>query len=367
MRATEACDERRVRELLAAGAPLHCVNGGEQGRAALHYASLSGDARVITALLEAGAAVDAKDRNGETPLIIASAKGHEGVVRALLARGARLDPQLGYGGTALHEAAFRGHAGVVELLCASKDAVVDVRDSLNKTPLRRAIEGGHEAAFRALLARGARQDIRDSDGATLLHHAAECGHAGIVDLLCGAPGADVDAQDRQGHTPLVKATNLAKARGGAVRALLAHGARQELQNSHGWTALHWGAYRGQADVVELLCAAPGAPVDVRNGRGDTPLILATMAARFGRKNEGVVGALLARGARQDLQASGGRTALHWAVSHGNASIAELLCAAPGAAASLTIRDDHGRTPLALAALMGCGTCAVVLRAHGAAS
>jgi ankyrin repeat protein len=45
---------------------------------------------------------------------------------------------------------------------------------------------------------------------------------------------------------------------GTVQALLARGARQELQNSNGRAALHCAASNGHVGVVELLCAAPGA-------------------------------------------------------------------------------------------------------------
>ena len=75
--------------------------------------------------------------------------------------------------------------------------------------------------------------------------------------------------------------------------------------------------------------------------------------------------LLARGARQEPQDSGGLTALHWAVHDNHLSTVELLCAAPGAAAALALRDRQGRTPFALAIQYGHAACAALLRARGA--
>ena len=50
-----------------------------------------------------------------------------------------------------------------------------------------------------------------------------------------------------------------------------------------------------------------------------------------------------------------------------AAVAELLCAAPGAAPALALRDKGGRTPLAIAEMRGLDATAAVLRAHGGAS
>ena len=82
-------------------------------------------------------------------------------------------------------------------------------------------------------------------------------------------------------------------------------------------------------------------------------------------HEGVVRLLLARGARQELQGSDGVTALHVAVNSDRPSIVELLCAAPGAAAALALRDSAGQTPLAMAVELDYADCAAALRAHGA--
>jgi len=83
-------------------------------------------------------------------------------------------------------------------------------------------------------------------------------------------------------------------------------------------------------------------------------------------HEGVVRLLLARGARQELQADH-NTALHWAVLSNRPSIITLLSAAPGFAAALALRDRYGRTPLAAAIQCSPATCEAILRSHGATS
>ena len=128
MRAAAAGDEQRLHELLAAGAPLRCVD--LWGRTALHWACEQGSERAVAALLAAdaeGATIEARDNAGNVPLARACYFGHEGAVRALLARGARQGLQGDRGWAALHCAAFKGHAGVVALLCAAPGAAEAMR------------------------------------------------------------------------------------------------------------------------------------------------------------------------------------------------------------------------------------------------
>ena len=84
-------DERRVRELVAAGAPLDLVRGS--GWSALHYASARGHVHIAKLLLDGkyegkGADINLQTSDGDTSLILACLHGHEAVVRLLLERGA---------------------------------------------------------------------------------------------------------------------------------------------------------------------------------------------------------------------------------------------------------------------------------------
>ena len=75
--------------------------------------------------------------------------------------------------------------------------------------------------------------------------------------------------------------------------------------------------------------------------------------------------LLSRGAGLGLQDNDGDTALHAAVNGDHASIVELLCSAPGAAAALALKSSIGETPLGQALADEHADCMAVLRAHGA--
>ncbi len=119
IRAANAGDEQRVRELVAAGAPLDLVD--YNGRSALRWASRCCHARVVKQLLDGkyegkGADTNQQDIDGWTPLIKACTEGHEAVVRLLLERGANASLRDRYGRTALYWSRLREHAAIVALL-----------------------------------------------------------------------------------------------------------------------------------------------------------------------------------------------------------------------------------------------------------
>jgi ankyrin repeat protein len=152
-----------------------------------------------------------------------------------------------------------------------------------------------------------------------------------------------------------------------VRQLVQLGAPLELTDE-GWgdSALHWACRFGHEHVARSLLDGKfegrGAEVDARHEEDWTSLMEASYQG-----HEDVVRLLLARGARQELQSRVGQTALHNAIYRNHAGTVTLLCAAPGAAAALALRNRCGQTPLGFAVEEHHGTCAAVLRAHGARS
>ena len=66
-----------------------------QASAPLHSAAAEGDIEAITALLNAGADLNAKDEWGKSPIHVAAENGRAWAIRALLDAGA--DPDAGYG------------------------------------------------------------------------------------------------------------------------------------------------------------------------------------------------------------------------------------------------------------------------------
>ncbi len=160
MRASALNNLPRVLQLVQLGAPLELKD--KDGWTALNWACCLGHEHVARALLDGryegrGAEVDTQDRSYGTPLMRASRNGHEGVARLLLTRGARQDLQDSIGWTALHLAVNNKRAGTVALLCAapSATAALALRDARGRTPLGKAIGRGFAACEAVLRAHGA--------------------------------------------------------------------------------------------------------------------------------------------------------------------------------------------------------------------
>jgi len=108
---------------------------------------------------------------------------------------------------------------------------------------------------------------RNEIGQTLLHIALD---EEIIKLLI-SKGADVNARDDQGMTPIFnKEINL-------IILLVKAGADIRLQSSKGNTALMWFAYSGYLDGIRYL-ASRGADIEIKNKDNQTAL---DIAEKFG--------------------------------------------------------------------------------------
>jgi ankyrin repeat protein len=126
-----------------------------------------------------------------------------------------------------------------------------------------------------------------------------CDLVRVRELL--ALGADPDARDEQGRTPLFSAVL-----GGAiglVGLLLESGADPNARDAEGWTALHFAAQEYLPEMARLLVAR-GADVNARDDEGNSVLWRAVFSA--GGRPE-IAQLLLAQGAKDDLANAAGET------------------------------------------------------------
>jgi ankyrin repeat protein len=138
-----------------------------------------------------------------------------------------------------------------------------------------------------------------------LHPASAEGSLTIVALLLRL-GADPNAADGGGHTPLYSVGNECKVSGAGkvVHALVRAGANVDAHDGvKHCTALHMAARRGNVDVAEALLDC-GADIEARDTLGETPLRRSVNCD----KTE-VAALLLSRGADRHSKGSNGLTPL----------------------------------------------------------
>jgi ankyrin repeat protein len=157
----------------------------------LFKAARAGDIKKVQELLRAGADVDERTDDSQTPLLLAARRGHREVVRVLLEKGADSNAADENGNTALILATKGRHKAVVRLLL-SKEADVEAADNQGRVALHHAAELGDVKLLRMLVLAEANLDATDDDGNTALTLAEEAGHDAAIEYL-----KDVEADDSE--------------------------------------------------------------------------------------------------------------------------------------------------------------------------
>ena len=225
------------------------------------------------------------------------------------------------------------------------DFIFEVEDEGDRyTPLNWAIRHNQKAIVEVRLAHGAAANGPVGADKTPLQMACDRWTASedIVNLLL-EHGADVDAMTAEvRQTPLtlacMKDSNL-----GIAQLLLDAGA--DVDGGGGeYEPLHWAAYYGNIEVIELFIEA-GADVNrvstndfnVYVPAGSTPLHGAVFQAQLGSLTT-----LLAAGADPNIANANGRTPLHEVAWSSSVDVLKALLAA---GCDPLHRDNQGRTPL----------------------
>ena len=193
----------------------------------LHLASYWGGFKVAQMLLDHGADINVRNKNGRTPLHGAvnelpdnDEECYFNAIQFLLEHGADVVAQDHDHMTPLHVASQYHGTRVVRLLL-EHSANVDALDNQSATPLHFASRGGSVGVARVLIEHGADVHALDGSHSTPLHFASQSGDADSARLLI-EHGADVHALDNNHSTPLHFMSKDGDV--GAACVLLEHGA-----------------------------------------------------------------------------------------------------------------------------------------------
>ena len=233
---------------------------------------------VLLRFLHSGAAIEAKTPYGESALHLAAARGHIKTLELLLNQAADIESQNISGETPLVCAASAGDIRAVKLLLehgARIDAPsVDSRTSASA--ITQALYGGSPKVIKMLLDKGADPDFRDIEahGGTLLHIVSRNQPGGSqtrsIQLLLEY-GADLEAKDEDGKTPLAGAVEDYTFE--AIPTLLERGADLEARDNNGRTPLGAAVENGSLPAAHLFLQN-GANLEAKDSNDHTPLLLA---------------------------------------------------------------------------------------------
>ena len=191
----------------------------------------------IASQIAAGRDPNFRMPGGKTPLMVAAKIGDLELVRLLLSRGADINATTQNGGTPLMFSAIPGNPEIVRLLI-ERGADVNAVAHFNWTALMVASAKGHDGIIRLLLENGANANVADVYGWTPLMRAVYTNRYAAVAVFLETDDVRLDAVDETGAT-----------------------------------ALHHAAAEGHLEIARLLLEK-GAPINVKNAEGFTPLAMA---------------------------------------------------------------------------------------------
>lgn len=128
----------------------------------------------------------------------------------------------------------------------------------------------YQAIVKLLLAKGADVNAIDSNGRTPLFDAVAAGNKGVLGLLC-KHGADIRVIDKAGTNLLLHAASEQLL--GPINFLIKAGIDINSQDGDGSTVLHWAAAQGNRKLIEAVLSQ-GADACKKDKKGSTPLHLA---------------------------------------------------------------------------------------------
>lgn len=260
-------DLLRVKQLLAAGVDPN-AHDGTNGTRPLHCAACNNHTQIVSALLHAGADINAKEGFDGVyrPIEVAARAGLLEMVKFLMAKGARLN--FDGGCLALSEAAVKNHLPVVKFLTKNRakgerNLVSRAMWSLDVAMIELLIASGfkiignEKEEDQAIVSRAVRQDSGPAVAKLVAQHGAD---------LVSPIGPDND-------TPLHQTQHEDTA-----LFLIEAGANIHAVNRFGDTPLHHCAKKGFTRACKLLIER-GADPRTKTKRGWTPRMLAKLASR----------------------------------------------------------------------------------------
>ncbi|KAG5842671.1 hypothetical protein ANANG_G00180090 [Anguilla anguilla] len=315
----------------------------ESGLSLLMIAVKENRLTIVDRLLELGASLSERTKDGRTALHVAAAHSKDEIVRLLVRRGDPNAPGGAKDQLALHFAASRptGALSTVQTLLkySCKEARL-IPDKDGCIPLFLAVEAGNVGIVKELLGALTEPQLRaqrKGAGDTALHVCCRRKDTEMAKLLV-EHGANVDIQNDEGQTPL----HVAAWEGDELMLKFFYQckANPNIVDKLDRSPLHIAAERGHTSVVEVLTEKFKSNVLARTKDGST---LMHIASQCGHPDTAL--AFLKRGVPLHMPNKSGAVCLHAAAKRGHTAVVKALLL-KGAHVDATTKDR--RTALHIA-------------------
>jgi ankyrin repeat protein len=231
----------------------------KEGTSALMLAAR--DLEKVRLLVEHGADVNARAASGLTALMVASRyRGNAATVKYLLKKGARPNSEKGTevrnDASALFLAVMANDVDIARVLAdagARIDARMKIIGTFKATPLNYSSTSADSAMVEYLLSKGADPNEVDDDRISVLSWATISNRLGAVQAFL-LRGANMNAVDRFGMTPLLYAASINHGDTAVMQKLIEAGADTSAKNKEGLTAFDLAKSYHHDAMVKLLGA-----------------------------------------------------------------------------------------------------------------
>ncbi|XP_065835605.1 putative ankyrin repeat protein RF_0381 isoform X2 [Oscarella lobularis] len=380
------------------------------GGTSLHWAAAKGSAQIATFLIDNGANLEAKMKNGFTPIMEAVMLANIEVIGLLISKGCDVRAEDKDGEGLLHWAAFANCPKIAEQLIAN-GLNIELRSDRGETPFLVACRYGSAACVDLLISKGCNRLAEDRSGEGALNLSImvkefemtkklvkmgfdvnkPCERNGFSSLHWAVlrekriqivvkflidNGANLEAETKAGMTPLLIAV-CCDDNVDLVDFLISKGCDVWKKDRDGDGLLHLAAWRNRLKVAEYLIAI-GMNIEHRNNRDETPFLLACkygnadfvdllISKGCNRLAESTTGGALALAiigrqfemtqklvklgfdVNKPCEKADGYTSLHWAVSKEGNQIVNFLIEK---GANLEAKTKTGSTPIMIAVYNG---------------
>lgn len=320
------------------------------GDTVLHNAAMMNvNADIASKLVKGGANVNARNKEGVTPLEIAVQKNNVNLANYLTLNGANIHTQDTKGNSPL-SLALNSTPQMLEAVVHSSNSCT--QDSDGNTPLHIALLTDVPLSkIQYIISLTKDVNIRNKDGNSPLFITVLKNRQKVGEMLL-AKNADIFSANTNNNSPL----RLALKYGGSVQDWLITSNTINLRDGSGNSVLHYAAEWQYADAIENLLVK-GADINAKNANGETCLFNAVKT-----DNEKIVKLIVNGGADIFARDNLGSTTMHIAVRWNAPRSVDALIQC---GANVNVQNRAGKSPLAEAVITSNYTMAKKLLGYGA--